>query len=187
MLAVTALTACSPASSTPEKLPRITIGTQAPTPAPDPGPSQEPVAPKAVDLPAMDTTGTPGQIQTLDLQLVANTVTAVSMNVKAQKNPNGSVDLTMSTADGSLLTGNLGAEVMAYQCTDGYSFNYAAENYQPAGGVFPRFENQNSVTVNMSAPTFTDHHAGCSVRTFQLKGDNMHSSLVLAGAPSFTV
>jgi hypothetical protein len=135
----------------------------------------------------MDTTKMAGEVQVVELTRTASTVTTINTNVSAKKNPDGSVDLTMSTADGRTLNGNLGAEVVAYQCADGFSFNTMTYPYQPAGGVFPRFNNESSATVNISAPTFNDKHARCDVQGFQIAADSMHADYVIAGTISFTV
>lgn len=180
VIMLTALTGCDTSTSSPTETPEAAPVVSKPAVEPASEPSNPP---------PLDTTVEVGDIQTLQITLVSSTeVTTVDTNVTASKNPDGSVNITIATADGRKINGTVGAEVISYLCSDGYSFS--AYKYYPAvpsGGVFPTFKDSNSETVTLANNAFTDQHAGCDVTKFQLTGGNMHGNLKISGSPSFAV
>jgi hypothetical protein len=157
------------------------------TPEPAPVKSQPAEVPQSPNIEPMDTTKVVGEIQTLEFTLAAATLTTVNTNVSASKNPDGSVNITIATVDGSRINGNIAADLVAYRCADGYSFSANSFPYQPAGGIFPHFKNSNSETVTLANNAFNDHRPGCKVTNFQLIGGSLHSAYRISGAPSFAV
>lgn len=184
VLSVTAILAgCNVSATEPDTQPTPSAAETPATPVPTATATQEPAKAEPAAAPVLPQ----GEYQVVELTRVASTTTTVSTNVSAKKNPDGSVDLTISTADGSLLNGVVGAKLSVYLCADGYQFNENVAPFKEAAGVFVPFENQNSATVNLSNIAFNDHHANCNVQKFQITGNDMHANLRISGSPSFTV
>lgn len=180
VIMVTALTGCDTSAPSPTETPEAAPVISKPAVEPTPEP---------LDIPPLDTSVTVGQIQTLEFALVSSTtVTTVNTNVTASKNPDGSVNITVATIDGTKITGNVAADLVSYLCSDGRSFSaYSYYPAVPAGGVFPYFDNSSSETVTLANNAFNDHHPGCNVKQFQLTGGSLHSNLKISGSPSFAV